>query len=339
MSDKLISIILPVYNGERYLAQAIESIISQEYNLWELIVIDDCSSDRTPSLLKKYKALDNRIQIFRNKENKRLPASLNIGHRLSKGDYITWTSDDNILESNFLTELKNKLESDKADIVYSGFDIINQENIVKGQVQPKHHLDLIFINTVGASFLYKKDVFGRNNGYGEDLFLAEDYHFWLLAVTHSKLTFLDKNIYQYRVHNNSLTSEIQQNKESKLQFKDVINRVYQDFGTKLNWQDVSINFLVQIHLNIEGSVQYFIKNKKIIIQDFLKYGHIVKPDNPKQILQRIYHYTQRQLRRSKTERSTLLALKILFTQPKIIYKTDYSYYSSFKLLIKTFINK
>jgi len=100
--DDLISIVLPVYNGEKYLAVAIDSFLNQTHSNFELIIVNDCSKDSSLAIVERYAARDARIKIINNRENKKLPASLNIGHQLAKGEYITRTSDDNIAKANFL---------------------------------------------------------------------------------------------------------------------------------------------------------------------------------------------------------------------------------------------
>ena len=72
-----VSIILPVYNGEKYLALAIESILQQTYSNFELIIIDDCSTDKSNQIAKSYMKIDSRIKVYKNKKNKKLPKTLN----------------------------------------------------------------------------------------------------------------------------------------------------------------------------------------------------------------------------------------------------------------------
>ena len=93
-----VSIVLPVYNGETYLSLAVESILRQTYGNWELIIVDDCSADNSYGIAKSYAKKDPRITVYKNRENKKLPRSLNAGFCMATGDLFTWTSDDNILK-------------------------------------------------------------------------------------------------------------------------------------------------------------------------------------------------------------------------------------------------
>ena len=117
--DKLISIILPVYNGEQYLAESIESVLAQTYQYWELLILDDCSTDKTQIISKEFEKRDNRIKYYRNEKNLKLPGDLNRGFSLSKGSYLTWTSDDNRFRSEALEVMVNSLLANKADLTYS----------------------------------------------------------------------------------------------------------------------------------------------------------------------------------------------------------------------------
>src|SRR5687767_2807233 len=122
----LISIVLPTYNGERYLAEAIESCLAQTCRDWELILVDDASSDGTPAVIARYARQDPRVRAIRNPANRKLPGSLNAGFARARGDYFTWTSDDNCYRATALAEMRAALAADPAvDIVYAGYTLID----------------------------------------------------------------------------------------------------------------------------------------------------------------------------------------------------------------------
>ena len=91
-----ISVIMSVYNGEDYLAETLDSICNQSFTDWELVAINDCSTDTTLSILEKYASVDERIKIHTNEVNLRLPASLNKGLALAQGKYIARMDADDI---------------------------------------------------------------------------------------------------------------------------------------------------------------------------------------------------------------------------------------------------
>src|SRR6476660_8627759 len=109
-----ISVILPTHNGTRYLREAIESCLCQTHESWELIIVDDASTDDTPRIIADYAAGDGRIRTIRNARNLRLPASLNVGFSHARGKFLTWTSDDNCYRRQALGEMLAFLEENLA---------------------------------------------------------------------------------------------------------------------------------------------------------------------------------------------------------------------------------
>ena len=95
----LVSIVLPVYNGEEYLEKSIESVLRQTYENFEFIIVNDGSTDHTKEIVDKYALIDNRIRVI-HKQNEKLPKTLSRGFSEARGEFFTWTSADNIMEKN-----------------------------------------------------------------------------------------------------------------------------------------------------------------------------------------------------------------------------------------------
>ena len=112
----LISLVLPVYNGARYLPLALDSIFAQSFTDFELIAVDDCSTDATPAILADYAARHPNMRVLTNQANSKLPASLNNGFRAARGRWFSWTSDDNLLHPDTLEQLASEAAGDSADI-------------------------------------------------------------------------------------------------------------------------------------------------------------------------------------------------------------------------------
>ena len=87
--ESLISIVLPIYNGEKYMRKSIDSVLAQTYANWELLIIDDGSTDNTAIIAQEYAANGSRIRYYKNPENMRLPKTLNRGFSLARGDFLT----------------------------------------------------------------------------------------------------------------------------------------------------------------------------------------------------------------------------------------------------------
>lgn len=209
MNAPVISIVLPTYNGSKYIRQSIDSCLSQSFQDFELIIVNDCSTDETPAIIEEYGALDNRIKIIHNKFNKKLPLSLNTGFDAASGIYHTWTSDDNYYAKDALLTLVNILQQDSGlDLVYTDYTIINDAGNVTG-VRTFNNIYDGFTNWLGcgACFLYKAQVYSANNGYNPSAFLIEDYDFFMRAFLKFKFKYYPShNLYYYREHDSSLTS-------------------------------------------------------------------------------------------------------------------------------------
>lgn len=264
----LISIILPVYNGEKYLSKSIESCLNQTFRNIELIIVNDCSTDKTLGIANQYAQKDNRIKIISNLENKKLPASLNIGHNEAKGDFITWTSDDNFYELDALEKLLKSLLEQEADIVYSNIFLIDNLGNRIREVNLLGFGNLIFGNVIGSCFLYRRNVFQKNNGYNVTLFLLEDYDFWLRAILHSKYYKLEQFLYNYRKHEDSLTNQIKIVKDKQILWHKNASKMYLDFSR--NFIDHDFDFFSELQTKILNyqivEFEWIIKNYSIIKQ-------------------------------------------------------------------------
>lgn len=202
-----VSIVLPSYNGEQYLQQSIDSIVNQNYSDWELIIVDDCSTDATPEIAKRYSDLYPNILYHRNETNLKLPASLNVGFSLASGEYYTWTSDDNYYDTNAINLMATELDSNSSiSVVYCDINCIDENGApihLPKITTSKRCLPLI--NVVRACFMYRADVHLALGGYDESLFLVEDYDFWLRAYRSFGFKYIDCAPYYYRFHGNSLS--------------------------------------------------------------------------------------------------------------------------------------
>ncbi len=207
-STPRVSIVLPTYNGASFLTESIQSCLDQTYTDWELIAVDDASSDDTPQILGRFAARDPRIHIIRHDQNKRLPGALNTGFRAARGDYLTWTSDDNLYRPHALQTLVEFLDAHPdTDVVYADYSLIDAQGQVIKQETVADPRALVYKSVVRACFLYRRAVHEALGGYAEDLFLAEDYDFWLRASAQFTLTPLHRDLYLYRAHGSSLTDQ------------------------------------------------------------------------------------------------------------------------------------
>lgn len=201
-----VTIVLPSYNGSKYIRDSINSIREQTFTDWELIIVDDCSEDNTLEIVKKYEEKDNRIRIIHNEINRKLPASLNIGFKHATGRYLTWTSDDNIYLPKALAVMVKRLESLNVPMVCADEYLIDESGNIKTNVVLKYNGQLCRCNTIGACFLYRREILDSIGDYDTGLFCIEDYDYWLrIKKKYGHIERIDQVLYKYRTHNSSLS--------------------------------------------------------------------------------------------------------------------------------------
>lgn len=206
--QRLVSIVLPVHNGEKYLIESIESCRNQTYENWELIIIDDCSTDRSEAIARFFAKEDQRIRYYKNETNLKLPRALNRGFSIARGDYLTWTSDDNYYRPEAIDKMVRELEETKAEFVFTAFSTIDENGYeIKVNRIEEDPVHLIWkYNIVGACFLYSREVYEKIGEYDPKYFLCEDYDYWLRVFSEFPVAYIDENLYAYRKHNGTLTS-------------------------------------------------------------------------------------------------------------------------------------
>lgn len=200
-----ISIVLPTYNGSQYLRQAIESCLKQTHTNIELIIVNDGSDDTTEEIIESYS--DRRIIYLKHNTNLNLPNALNTGFRQATGKYFTWISDDNYYAPNALAKMLAYLCTYRKDFVYADFykfdyqtpDCLTLVNMPNQQCLQQ-------INSVGPCFLYSRQVWETTGLFDPEMFLSEDYDYWIRVAKNFTMEHLPEPLYFYRNHPKSLTT-------------------------------------------------------------------------------------------------------------------------------------
>ncbi len=218
-----VSVVLPTYNGARWLTQSITSVIEQTMTDWELIIVNDCSTDDTAQIAATFAQRDPRITLINNSENKKLPASLNVGFNAARGKYLTWTSDDNFFLPDALAKMTEYLDKHPdADMVSMDMDYIDENDkfIYRhsdkycGNRVPQY---LLFGCNIGGAFMYRAAIAQRIGQYDTNTFCAEDYDYWCRIALAGNIEYANDNIYRYRTNPNSLTATRQKTIAAKTQ--------------------------------------------------------------------------------------------------------------------------
>ncbi len=149
----LISIIVPVYNGEAWIGRCVQSIQAQTYTMWELLLIDGASSDRTPALCEAWQERDGRIRVFRSDKNRGVSYGRNTGLRKAAGEYLFFADADDWLQPDCLSRLYEEIQQEGVQIAGCGFERCSDRDWEEARRPPEH-------------------VYGRKLTAGKD-FLAE----------------------------------------------------------------------------------------------------------------------------------------------------------------------
>lgn len=208
-----ISVIMSVYNGETYLKEAIESVINQTFKNWELIIINDCSTDSTGEILAEFSVKDERIKVYTNEVNLKLPTSLNKAISLATGKYIArMDADDICLPYRF--EKQYKFMEENSDVALSSCRFMTVKNGVYMSGGAGGRCDnealramLLVANPIlHPGVIAKSEVMKRFN-YDTTLTCTEDLELWTrMAMGNQKMEILPECLLIYRLHDKQITS-------------------------------------------------------------------------------------------------------------------------------------
>lgn len=203
----LVSIVLPTYKRARVLPQAIRSVLAQTHANWELIVVDDNSPDDTAQVVASF--TDARIRYVKNDPNLKLPRALNRGFSLARGDFLTWTSDDNLLAPQAIELMLQRLKQGDCDLVYADYWLFSEEDASGQPLDPQldrlpDTVQLDKGNHMGACFLYTRRLHETVGDYDPELFLVEDYDFFIRASQQFRFAHLAQPLYYFRRDDDTL---------------------------------------------------------------------------------------------------------------------------------------
>ncbi len=253
-----VSVILPVYNGGDLLAASIDSVLAQTYADFEFIILNDGSTDGTPGLIDSYAQKDSRISVV-HQENQKLPRTLSNGFKLARGEFLTWTSADNLMAPDCLESLVAELAGHpETGMVFANIELIDENGAPitdnRWYPDPAHpqtvvlpecmlELNTYANNYIGAAFLYRTAVAQALEEYSYVRFTTEDYDYWMRIndIFNLRHASFKQPVYQYRLHPESLTA-----KDKELGISENRYRL-------MRWDDFRRSFLLRpLYWKIDG---------------------------------------------------------------------------------------
>ena len=255
---------MPFYNAEAYLEDAIKSVLAQTFQEWELILVDDGSSDGSLDIAKKYEQLDSRIRVISDGLNKKLPARLNQIINEAKYDYIARMDADDVMHPQRLEKQLSFLEDNKKyDLVSSGLISIDNQNEVKGfrcvcQLYDNFSKPSLSYPIVHPSVMARKSWYLRNQ-YSERYPRAEDFELWTRSIINNdfRMAVLPDLLLYYREEGNLSRDKIIKS------YKDLL-KIYKSYSKKFfnfNILKIYLKILVINLIFYTGNLQKIAKRR------------------------------------------------------------------------------
>lgn len=256
--QKKISVIIPIYNVQKYIKECIESVINQTYKNLEILCINDCGNDNSISIIEEYLKKDNRIKIINHNKNKGLAESRNTGINNATGEYIFFLDSDDYIKDDIIEKLYKKAEETNSDIVISKTEVFADENIqdlkdrvievsnyLKFKVEDNYQVSLnnfyeaiTKISCVAWGKLFKTS-FIRNNKleFIKANIIHEDDGFNIKCLSRlPNISMIENTGVMYRIRQSSITSEIEKQKNldkkishMKKSLTDAIEYIYASY--------------------------------------------------------------------------------------------------------------
>lgn len=212
MKNPKVSVLMPAYNAEKYIGEAIDSILNQSFKDFEFIIIDDCSLDKTWKIIKKYQRKDKRIVALKNTNNLKICQTLNRGIKEAKGKYIVRMDADDWSFPDRIKKQFEYMDHNKKVAISGGSMIICNSNLkaYARRSYPSEDMQLRKIIFRFSPFshptvIFKTDIAKKIGGYGT--LYAEDIEFYLNMRKYGKFGNLDDDLIKYREVATSMTRE------------------------------------------------------------------------------------------------------------------------------------
>lgn len=243
----VVSVLMPAYNAQKYIALAIESILEQTFSDFEFIIIDDGSTDKTPLIIEEYAKKDSRIIFLQNSQNLKISQALNLGLKIAKGEFIARMDAD---DWSYPERLRVQLDFMMAhpEVVISGanievcdqnLNILNSRTYLKTNLQIRNKIFKLNPFAHSVTF-YRTEIAKKAGGYDANFNLAEDYDLYFRMGKYGEFANISKVLLKLRTHPQSLSAQ-QISTQSRLNF-NVRLKAIRTYDYKPRWSDKAFLF-------------------------------------------------------------------------------------------------
>ena len=271
-----VSVIVPIYNAEKYLERTIGSLLSQTIDNYEILLINDGSTDGSKEIIKYYEENYDKVISF-SKENGGQSSARNYGISKAKGKYLAFIDADDYIDNSFLEKMYNKAIQNDADICFCNYYHVYEDKIEKDreyQVKDLNNVtkkEYLLADPSPCNKIYKKDFLDKNNFKFEEGRIYEDLsHIFSLVKYNPKISYLNEYLFYY-VH--SSESTMRKSKYTK-KYEDIFGAV-EYLNKKLSIIDCTdeVEYIITYHLLYLAALNFYKYNKLDMIDkisDFMK---------------------------------------------------------------------
>lgn len=273
----MISVIIPVYNREKYISKCLDSVLDSIYSDFEIIIVNDGSSDKSLQICKKYETKDKRIKVI-NQSNHGVSYARNVGLKYAKGEWVIFIDSDDTISNEFFSDLE-KEEYEKYDVIFWGDDEnydFNCKDVICDLVTGNNK---IFLSSPWSKVYKRKLLINNNIKFNNNLKIGEDLLFNLEVVIKSKnLKYIHKKVYYTTVSDNSLMHSFHKDYiKNDIEFQTYMKQIMVDNNILKKYKDVYYNNVVNsIYIlcykyifNRDNEMSF--KNKKIEFNKILNH--------------------------------------------------------------------
>ena len=214
--NQLVSIIIPCYNAEKFIAETIQSVINQTYKNWELIIVNDGSTDSSLQKIEEFVNQEAKIKVF-NKNNTGVSDSRNYGLKIAKGDFIAFLDADDVWHFDYLNKQLNLLELSSFELSYTACKLVDEKGrdlnkVIKGETAPSLEdflIQKVNYNTNPSGVVFNKICFDNLLGFDINLSNNADQDILIQMLTKGyTIGYVDEILWDYRIHNNNMSKNV-----------------------------------------------------------------------------------------------------------------------------------
>lgn len=249
----MVSVVTPCHNSSDFISETIQSVIDQSFLDWELILVDDCSSDNTCDLIREFISVDARIQLIQFSSNQGAAVARNAAIKIARGRYISFLDSDDVWMSDKLEKQLKFMQSGSYPFTYTAYDKVDENGLRLGCVgvpEKVSYYDLLKMCSVGClAAIYDVEYFGKV--YMPLIRKRQDLGLWLRLLKKSTYAYgLNVSLARYRVRKKSISA-------NKLSAAKYTWRLYREVE--------GLNFFVALYFFMHYAVRGFLRTKAPVI--------------------------------------------------------------------------